>query len=75
MFRRDQVLSAAISEFLLIYDPTKLSPFQLRSLFGRLSLEIQDAVKYGNAATNPEARKLVTPETPPKDTGSAVPAN
>ncbi|MGP8234753.1 MAG: hypothetical protein ACLQVW_05020 [Limisphaerales bacterium] len=58
-FRRDQVLSADISEFLQIYDPSRLSSFQLRCLFGQLSLEIEDAVKYGDIATIPEARKLI----------------
>jgi hypothetical protein len=58
-FRRDQVLSVDISHFLRIYDPIRLSPFQLRSLFGRLTLEIEDAIKCGDVATIPEARKLI----------------
>ncbi|MGO8697284.1 MAG: hypothetical protein ACLQVY_06160 [Limisphaerales bacterium] len=58
-FRRHQVLSVDISEFLRIYDPIGLNPFQLRCLFGQLSLEMEDAIKCGNIATIPEARKLI----------------
>jgi hypothetical protein len=58
-FRRDQVLSANIGEFLRIYDPTRLSPFHLRCLFGRLHLAIEDVMECEDAATIPEARKLI----------------
>ena len=58
-FRRDQVLSADIGKFLRIYDPTQLSPFQLRCLFGRLHLAIEDVMECEDAATIPEARKLI----------------
>ena len=58
-FRRDQVLSANIGEFLRIYDPTRLSPFHLRCLFGRLRLAIEDVMECEDAATIPEARKLI----------------
>jgi hypothetical protein len=58
-FRRDQVLSAEIGEFQRIYDPTRLSPFHLRCLFGRLRLAIEDVMKCEDAVTIPEARKLI----------------
>ena len=58
-FRRDQVLSVDIGEFLRIYDPTRLSPFHLRCLFGRLHLAFEDVMECEDAATIPEARKLI----------------
>ena len=58
-FRRDQVLSVDIGEFLRIYDPTRLSPFHLRCLFGRLHLAIENVMECEDAATIPEARKLI----------------
>ena len=58
-FRRDQVLSVDIGEFLRIYDPTRLSAFHLRCLFGRLHLAIEDVMECEDAATIPEARKLI----------------
>ncbi len=53
-FRRDQVLSVDIGEFLRIYDPTRLSPFHLRCLFGRLHLAIEDMMECEDAATIPD---------------------
>jgi hypothetical protein len=58
-FRRDRVLSANIGEFLRIYDPTRLSPFHLRCLFGRLHLTIEDVMECEDAATIPAARQLI----------------
>ena len=58
-FRRDEVLSLDLQGFLQRYIPTRLTPFQLRNLFGRLTLEIEDVVKCGDIATIPETRKLI----------------
>jgi len=59
IFRREQVLSTELGEFLEDYHPLRLSGFQLRNLFGHLSIEIEDAVKCGDVATIPEARALI----------------
>jgi hypothetical protein len=59
VFSRDRVLAGDIGGFLPIYDPTQLSPFHLRCLFGRLSLEIGDGIDCGDAAAIPAARKLI----------------
>jgi hypothetical protein len=59
VFGRDQVLSEDLDEFLGFYDPRLFSPVQLRCLFRRLSLELEDAVLFGDLATIPEARTLI----------------
>lgn len=43
-FRRNPVLSAEFTEFLRFCGPSSLNFFQLRSLFGCVSLEFANAV-------------------------------
>lgn len=59
LFRRNQILSGDISEFLGCYDPNKLNSFRLRHLFGSLAIELEDAAALGDIPTIPEARSLV----------------
>ena len=59
LFRRDQVLSTDLREFLRRYEPSRLNPFELRTLFGSVSIELEDAVKCGDLLSVPEARTLL----------------
>lgn len=59
VFTRDQVLSADCRRFQQLYDPDHLRPFDLRSMFGRISIELEDSGEYGDIATNPEGRRLI----------------
>lgn len=59
LFRRDQVQSVDLRDFLQRYDPTRLSSFQLRGLFAQLSIEIEGTVECGDLATIPQARRLI----------------
>jgi hypothetical protein len=59
VFGRDQVLAADLDEFLGFYDPRRFSPVEMRRLFGRLSIELEDAILCGDLATIPEARTLI----------------
>lgn len=59
IFRHTQVLSLEFDDFLRLYDPGRLSPLQLRTLFGQVSFELEHATDWGEMATTPEARKFV----------------
>lgn len=58
-FSRDKVLTVDVREFLELYDPSRLTPFQMRVLFGSLSLEVEGAAAIGDLATIPEGRQLI----------------
>lgn len=58
-FRRNQVLSMDFTGFLRFCEPGKLNSFQLRYLFGCVSLELEDAANYGDLFTMPETRNFV----------------
>jgi hypothetical protein len=59
VFSRDHVLSADFRKFRELYDPIHLSAFDLRSMFGRMSIELEDTGEYGGIATDPEGRMLI----------------
>lgn len=59
IFCQHQVVSTKVQLFLSKYDPGHLSAFELRGLFGRLSIEVQEALGRGDLATIPAARRLI----------------
>ena len=60
VFRRGQVLSSDFREFLNRYDPRRLGFFQLRRLFGFVSIKLEDAAECGDLCTVPEVRTLLS---------------
>src|SRR5690242_21904304 len=59
VFRRHPAASVDLRQFLALYEPARLSSFQLRGLFGRLSIEIEGALDCGDLATFSEGRRLI----------------
>jgi len=59
LFGREQILRCDLRPFLWLYDPRRLNALQLRVLFGRLTIELEDAEAMGDIATIPEGRALI----------------
>ena len=59
VFGLDQILSVDLGAFCERYDPSRLSAWELRPLFGSVSLELDWGGKTGDAFLIPEARRWV----------------